>query len=322
MNREAQRLVYSSRKWMHAAFVAFSDGPMSEDMAVHHAGVAAEHLLKAYLAHLHPALIVEAKDFNSVLHATGNGGLASAPKSQAKTIGLIEAHARVSSIMKMPVSRRELQPVADARNGVAHAAFHDPPQVNQVFTSCLRVIDSLLPSLPVLDSYWGPYEGLHDRLLDQRVEDARIRLEGNLARARRVFMERYGHFSDKDREMVIAAIATVGAAGAASDFERGAACPACASKGQLHGEPFVVDARDDIPASVVFTPFFFDCAVCELHLESEQLKQVGLGRDIPTEMTPAEYFGGDAELDEGYELGVDGPGEVEENSPPESPGRG
>ncbi|MFC8596550.1 hypothetical protein [Streptomyces atroolivaceus] len=54
---------------------------------------------------------------------------------------------------------------------------------------------------------------------------------------------------------------------------------------------------------------------------SEQLKLVGLGRDIPTEMTPAEYFGGDAELDEGYELGVDGAGEVEEESLHEPPGR-
>jgi HEPN domain-containing protein len=46
----ADQLKASSQKWMTAALVAFSQGPESYDFAVHHAGIAAEPLLKAYLA--------------------------------------------------------------------------------------------------------------------------------------------------------------------------------------------------------------------------------------------------------------------------------
>jgi hypothetical protein len=53
---------------MLAGLGAFSRDGEPDDFAVHHVGVALEHLLKAYLAFLHPALIVDAKDFDSLLH--------------------------------------------------------------------------------------------------------------------------------------------------------------------------------------------------------------------------------------------------------------
>jgi hypothetical protein len=43
----ADQLKTSSKRWMTAALAAFSEGPESYDFAVHHAGIAAEHLLKA-----------------------------------------------------------------------------------------------------------------------------------------------------------------------------------------------------------------------------------------------------------------------------------
>ncbi|MFJ9523040.1 hypothetical protein ACIRPK_32935 [Kitasatospora sp. NPDC101801] len=85
---DAEQLTLSSQRWMAAALAAYSQGPQAYDFAVHHAGIAAEHLLKAYLASLHPALVVEAKDFDSLLHATGMGKYASGHVTRAKTIGL------------------------------------------------------------------------------------------------------------------------------------------------------------------------------------------------------------------------------------------
>ncbi|MET9807337.1 hypothetical protein [Streptomyces halstedii] len=271
MNKDAQRLWYSSQKWMAAAFTAFSDGPLVSDMAVHHAGVAAEHLLKAYLAALHPALIVDGRDFSSLLYATGHGVHASGPRSQTKTIGLVEAYVRVSGILKgsMPVSRQELVPVAEARNGVAHAALHDASQVNAVFTTCLRLADRLLPELPPLGDFWGRYQGLHDKLLDIRVAEARVRLEGKLARARHVFSDRYAHFGEEDRELVLAAIANVSSPGYI-EHDEPATCPACSSRGWLGGETHVSETAD----TVLMTPLVFDCPACDLHLEVEELRML------------------------------------------------
>lgn len=266
---------------------------MLQDMAVHHAGVAVEHLLKAYLADLHPALIVEGRDFDSLLHATGHRAHASVPQSQTKTIGLVDAYVRVSAVLKgkIAVSRKELQPVADARNGVAHAALHDHTQVNAVFTTCIRLIDALLPSLPLLhpdlDSYWGAYQGLHDKLLDQRVEQARVRLEGKLARARHDFAERYGHFTKKDRELVLAAIANVSSPGYI-EHDEPEVCPACSSQGWLGGETHISEADN----TVVMTPGVFDCPACDLHLELEELDMLAnpLGGVIDLEVSPVDFY--------------------------------
>lgn len=186
----AERLKTSSMRWMAAALAAFTKGPEHYDFAVHHAGISAEHLLKAYLASLHPALMVEAKDFNSLLYATGQAAHASVPPSQMKTIGLVEAHARVLKILRkqMPIDQRALLPLANARNGVAHNGLHAFAEVQTVFTTCLRLVDPLLTELkidPVI--YWGPYRPLHDRLIEERAAAARIRLESKLVKARADF---------------------------------------------------------------------------------------------------------------------------------------
>ncbi|MFF3847927.1 hypothetical protein [Streptomyces sp. NPDC002328] len=109
----ANQLKASSQKWMTAALVAFSQGPKSYDFAVHHAGIAAEHLLKAYLASLHPALIAEARHFDSLLHTTGHGTHSSIPANQVKTIGLVEAHSRVLQILRkqIPINKQALEPI-------------------------------------------------------------------------------------------------------------------------------------------------------------------------------------------------------------------
>lgn len=62
---DSAQLKRSSERWMNAALAAFVEGPESYDFAVHHAGVATEHLLKAYLAGVHPALIVDGRHFDS-----------------------------------------------------------------------------------------------------------------------------------------------------------------------------------------------------------------------------------------------------------------
>lgn len=286
---DSERLKLSSRKWMIAAFTALAEGPSSHDLAVHHAGIAAEHLLKSYLASLHPALVVEGKDFNSLLHATGHGSHASVPAEQVKTIGLAEAHARAQKILrkKMPVDQRALGPLANARNGVAHSGMYDRSGVNAVFTTCLRLIDPLLVELNINTfSYWGGYESLHDRLLEENVEAVRVRLESKLARAKDVFTERYGHLPQKEREIVLGAIARVSPPGYI-EHDEPATCPACESQGWLSGDTHV----DEDEWAVMFTPFVFTCPACDLRVEHEELEELeDLAEEVKLDESPNDFY--------------------------------
>ncbi|MFF5393195.1 hypothetical protein ACFY5H_33605 [Streptomyces sp. NPDC013012] len=286
----AEQLKISSRKWMAAALTAFAEGPESYDFAVHHAGIAAEHILKAFLAGLHPALIVEARDFDSLLHATGHGTHTSIPASRAKTIGLMEAHARVHKILRnqIPINKQALEPVANARNGVAHSGVHEVAEVQTVFTTCLRLIDPLLAELKIApEDYWGSYVSLHDKLIEERVQADRIRLEGKLAKARATFKQRYDHLAPNEREIVLATITQHSPRYMEEDLETD--CPACGSQGWLMGDTHIDETNNPV---VIFTPYVFACSACDLQVENEELWQLeDLGEEVEISDSPEKFYG-------------------------------
>ncbi|MGN5392513.1 hypothetical protein [Streptomyces sp. JL7001] len=289
---EPERLKASSQQWMSKALAAFSQGPESYDFAVHHAGVAAEHLLKAYLANLHPALIAEGKDLDSLLHATGHGSLAKRGLSRAKTIGVVEAHGRVHTIRKKQAKHfpdaETFRPVADARNGVAHLGIHEVAEVKTVFTTCLRVVDPLLSELQIdPGTYWGSYGQLHDILIAEHVEAAVIALESKLTKARALFEQRYGHLAPKDREILLATLTQPIQSPRHGEHVEVSPCPACKSPGALTGETHVKPG-DEI---VYFTPYAFGCSACGLDLDDDELARLGVfDEESPIEMTIEEYY--------------------------------
>ncbi|RLL69091.1 hypothetical protein [Streptomyces sp. Z26] len=285
---QPKQLKISSQRWMSGALAAFSQGSESYDFAVHHAGVAAEHLLKAYLASLHPALIVEGKDFNSLLHATGHGTLASLDLSRAKTIGVVEAHARVHGLLRkqMPIDAKTFLPVAVARNGVAHLGIHDVAEVQTVFTTCLRVIDPLLTELQIdPKTYWGGYGQLHEILIAKHVEEARIALASKFAKAQAVFEQRYAHLAPHEREAVLATITQPQPSPNHGEHVEEALCPACGSRGDLIGETHALPPDE----GVYFAPYAFTCSACGLDLDGDE-ELGGLADEVPIDMTLDEYY--------------------------------
>ncbi|MEU8789739.1 hypothetical protein [Streptomyces sp. NPDC048643] len=280
---DAEQLKGSSHRWMNAALAAFVEGPASHDFAVHHAGVATEHLLKAYLAGIHPALIVDGRHFDSLLRATGLGSHAG-PLTKVKTIGLVDAYLRVVKLLpkKIPISKVDLEPLADARNGVAHSAIHDSAQSEAVFTACLRLVDPVLEELKVDPiSYWGPYLLLHDKLVDEQVRLERVAAEALLIKARSLCEQRFGHMSPKERDVVLAAITSkpMIIMGREAPME----CPACGSQGWMAGEVEAIRRYDDGQVTVdteeVFlSPYGFHCAACELEVGANLLAHFG---DLP-----------------------------------------
>ncbi|MFD9211792.1 hypothetical protein ACFVY9_01495 [Streptomyces sp. NPDC059544] len=301
---DAEQLKGSSHRWMNAALAAFVEGPESHDFAVHHAGVATEHLLKAYLAGIHPALIVDGRHFDSLLHATGLGSHAG-PLTKVKTIGLVDAYLRVVKFLpgKIPISKEDLEPLADARNGVAHSAIHDSAQSEAVFTACLRLVDPVLEELKVdPNSYWGPYLVLHNKLVDEQVRQERVAAEALLVKARSLFEQRFGHMSPKERDVVLAAITskpliTMGR-------EAPVECPACGSQGWVAGEVEAIHVYDDgqvtvDPEEVLLNPRRFHCAACDLEVGTKLLVHLGdLPRGIFLDADPRDYIDEEPPVDE------------------------
>jgi hypothetical protein len=86
------------------------------------AGTALEHLAKASLAHRSPALLAELKNdssIHSVITLLGIEG-AGSPAS-VRTVGLAQALKRVNRFVKSKTDGRDLDTLADIRNGIVHA---------------------------------------------------------------------------------------------------------------------------------------------------------------------------------------------------------
>lgn len=284
---------------MDAALAAFVEGPESYDFAVHHAGIATEHLLKAYLAGIHPALIVDGRHFDSLLHATGLGSHAGS-LTKIKTIGLVEAHERVLKLLpkKIPIDKKALEPLADARNGVAHSAIHDATQAEVVFTICLRLVDPVLEELKIDPAgYWGTYLVLHHKLVDEQVRQERVAAEALLVKARAMFEQRFGHMSGKEREVVLAAITSQPMITMSREAPK--ECPACGSQGWVAGEVNFYTYGGAGPEGVYLVPYGFHCAACDLEVSSKLLIHIGnLDEDLLLDEDPYDYVEDEPPVDE------------------------
>ncbi|MEU9251006.1 hypothetical protein AB0D66_04060 [Streptomyces sp. NPDC048270] len=126
-----------------------------------HAGMGAEHSLKAILCHHDPLLISAHGDRALRFHALGfSGEKGVKPLEQARTIGMAEAFKDAEVVMRgqMPVTLEAFAPVMDARNGIAHLAHHDPTTAEHVVSTALKVAEAVREGLkaPASD-FWGEY---------------------------------------------------------------------------------------------------------------------------------------------------------------------
>ncbi|MFB7353483.1 hypothetical protein [Streptomyces gardneri] len=152
-------------------------------MAVLHGGIGTEHLLKALLAARHPSLLVDGRDFSSLLHATGQSTFAASPETKVKTIGALDAYRRASTLIAMPVKERDLDPLLTARNGVAHLGAHDDTITHDALAIAVTVADVVLLDLQQdIPAFWGVWAD--NRLdLEQMQRNAQIAAEKVLKEA-------------------------------------------------------------------------------------------------------------------------------------------
>ncbi|WUH90308.1 hypothetical protein OG900_09485 [Streptomyces sp. NBC_00433] len=147
------------------------------DMAVLHAGIGFEHIVKGALAARHPSLLVDGRDFASMLHAAGLGQHASAPEENVKTLGAAEAYKRLRTLMPISITERDVELLLTARNGVAHLGRHDRSQTASALALAVAVADAVLADIGDggID-FWGPYaDGRHAlaKMQEEALEEAR-----------------------------------------------------------------------------------------------------------------------------------------------------
>ncbi|MEV4557175.1 hypothetical protein AB0K51_09270 [Kitasatospora sp. NPDC049285] len=172
---EKSGLIASAQRQMSRALSAWCTG--DNDMAVLHGGIGTEHLLKALLAARHPSLLVDGRDFNSLLHATGQSASAASPQTKIKTIGALDAFKRAAALINMPIKERDLDPLLTARNGVAHLGAHDDAITHEALAVAVTVADAVLMDLQEeVSAFWGSRaERRHD--LEAMQRDAQMAVE-------------------------------------------------------------------------------------------------------------------------------------------------
>lgn len=266
------------------------------DMAALHAGVMVEHLTKAYLARLHPSLIVEAKSFDSLLFVIGRPELM---KSGAlRTIGLEEACKRVAQVLptfpfQNPVN--ELRRLFEARNGVAHAAHVKQEDVSDVIIMAVQVVEAILADLQPspLAIFWGRYDAQVRAMLMDRAAEVDDIVKIRIGNAKATFESRWGHLEGEQLDGRLAGIEVVPPGFDAETAILGR-CPACGRMGYFVGEKDIRSLADweGLGYALEVIPNVFACQVCGLFLPSaEFVRAAGLPHSVHVrDATQDEYL--------------------------------
>jgi hypothetical protein len=283
-----ESLLASARR--HAARGLRARDQGEHDDASLQLGIMLEHLAKAYLAGLHPTLLLERNfDFFSLVRLAGQGQRIK-PGHLLKTVGLSEALVRIGTLQALGNEEtgrkwaKEFNLVLQARNGVAHIG-DDGGLADQVAQTAVRGAAEILGLMSrSLSELFADLTGAAETLLNEHATAVQQLVALRLAQARARFAERY---SPADAERLEALDTVTSASSDASDTQRSAQCPACHRLGVLSGTWDIdgVNDRDDDgepfaePAVLVLVLAVdaFQCPVCVLRLRGlEELREAAL----------------------------------------------
>ena len=188
MENVADPLADSAPRFARDALEALSAGD-AVGFALY-AATSLEHLLKCYLARKHPALVVDGKHVDSLLHACGQEAAAETKRDQVRTISGVESLERVARFLPLIGSsdREILVQLFGVRNGAVHLA--NTASVDRFVLPFLRVSELLREAL-VLErgDYWGEYVNLADSTIEEHVEAADLKAKAAVGAAKERFAD-------------------------------------------------------------------------------------------------------------------------------------
>lgn len=200
------------------------------------AGVAVEHMAKALLATLSPALIADRNaDLDTMLHLTGFGHLAKCGPHEVKTVGAHEACLRVARLVPgFTYHQQADKALFDARNSGAHFALTTEDVARESARIMVRLLEPLIKAMDGDRSkFWGEMTSVADTLLDENASQISAALEMKLAVAKSRLEARLAGLGTNERDLVLKALSS-------HQFltkdEEPYECPACGQNGVVYCE--------------------------------------------------------------------------------------
>jgi hypothetical protein len=271
-------LLDSAQRHSQNALDKFSSEHVSDQLdAAVSVGCCVEHLAKSYLASIHPTLIAERVDRDTILHLSGKSGLAQSPATQMKTRG---AHDSLMCVKQfLPTLRYNTNNdglVLQVRNAALHMSLVDFSELRKAIVGMIRIADDVLAAISLRrDSFWIARQlPIVDDMLDTAVDETKKIVAAKLASARLRLTQITRGLPSETSDLVLLALSGKQFTGA--DYEQDHACPACSQMGWLicsvEDERFFDQSDDDSQvASFIAYPFEFECSVCGLDLVKDEL---------------------------------------------------
>lgn len=231
----ADRLSRSAQSYARSALIHITSDDDRVRGAID-AGVAVEHMAKALLATLSPALIADRNaDLDTMLHLTGFGQFAKCSPHEIKTIGAHEACLRCARIVPgFTYTHQADQALFIARNGGAHLAIATDDVARESARIMVRLLEPLIKRMD-LDraKFWGDRASVADTLLDEKASQISAALEMKLAAAKSRLEARLAGLGESERELVLKALSTHPYY---TKDEEPYECPACGQTGVVSCE--------------------------------------------------------------------------------------
>lgn len=269
-------------------------------------GVAAELLMKAFIASEAPPLVADRGDSRSVLQAMGHKSLDPAQALHFRSVGgveLIKLFRQVFGSSSLPPAPADFKPFR-VRNAASHMALVESGELRDAVTEYCRLSLEILPRVKIsLDDFWGADTELVRELASEAKGRTLVIARAKVAAAQSRIREKLGGLSDVERVRFLAMLGSgiVHTSFGFSDLrstqhEETVVCPGCKAKAVLVYEaaregPVEWDEFEGEPyLEVTGYPIYFLCHTCELELVADELEV----SDELTQVIPLEpdYEGG------------------------------
>lgn len=259
-------------------------------------GTASELLLKTLVCTTSPTLLAARDARNSLLI------LAGASRAGEFDLGALDFQSILGpEVLELArklystsgfVPPKKLMSLA-VRNAASHLGIVDSNKLKEAINEHCRLVEDVLRLLDLdTEAYWG--EELYPifrSLVDTARSDAERQLCAKIESARAVYGELYGMLPEAILPPYFAGV--VQGTGALGDGQRPQECPACLQQGWLvyavDDESVFVDPDDGTTWTKRTASLqSFECPICKLRLEYEELKQILSDSPDDIELEPRE----------------------------------
>ncbi|MBA9003060.1 hypothetical protein [Thermomonospora cellulosilytica] len=303
---DRDQLLTSARDFADRALRAYLEDDTRVILA--NAAIAMEHLSKAYLYSLHPALLMELRNgqLDSLLHLVGLG--AKARKLQhPKTISAKEALARVEHVLPtLRAPKTQLSQLVEVRDGVVHVGYLTTENTREILTAFLRYANELFEELEVgAGDRWGIHAELVDSLISHALTEIERDVRHRVAAAKLRITELLKRIpEDEHGPFMVARQAQTPLIFVTPTQRRAAAtCPACKDEeASYFGEPdYDVDVDVEPDGRGGYMSYIagayctlvierFVCGCCELRLDGpDELEAAGLDKFVENYVDSEDY---------------------------------